>query len=86
MNSWEKIKSLKLAIYQYEKELEVNEYNQWAKEISEGLKELLAYLISLEYLKEMLNRIIDCDDLSQTFIINLNAEMYHILREWLLND
>ena len=79
--------ALKLAILEYEKDLETDENNQWIKDVLKGLKECQQDLKVLEILKKYLyydneNHFIKMVQIRKQ-IFNFD---YEDLKEWLEND
>ena len=79
--------ALKLAILEYEKDLETDENNQWIKDVLKGLKECQQDLEVLEILKKYLyydneNHFIKMVQIRKQ-IFNFD---YEDLKEWLEND
>ena len=78
--------ALKLAILEYEKDLETDENNQWVKNVLKGLKKCQQDLEVLEMLKAILYRITDYNDFNLSFTFYLDFETYNKIKEWLKND
>lgn len=87
--------ALKLAILEYEKDLEFDKNNQWVKNVLKGLKECQKDLKVLEILKK--NEIsisykeqnISYDDYMASYSRNLSymtIEEQTLLKEWLENE
>ena len=85
--------ALKLAILEYEKDLETDENNQWVKNVLKGLKECQQDLEVLEILKR---KSVDIHLIKDIMIDNIRFDYYpydnltnkefNKIKEWIEND
>ena len=85
--------ALKLAILEYEKDLETDENNQWVKNVLKGLKECQQDLEVLEILKRKsvdihLIKDIMIDNIRFNYYPydNLTNKEFNKIKEWIEND
>ena len=73
--------ALKLAILEYEKDLEFDKNNQWVKDVLKGLKECQQDIEVLEIIKKVFNY-----KSVQKFVENMTQDDFFKVKEWLEND